>query len=141
MNAETPKLGALAVVIHDGHVLLAQRKKQPDAGLWGFPGGHVEWGETALTAAVRELREETGVEATAVEYLTNFDLIRQDATGQTVTHYLLVGVLCAYASGTPRVVEEIADVQWVPIETVAAGDLPMSARVADLLSLALTRAT
>ncbi|WP_164659376.1 NUDIX hydrolase [Tropicibacter sp. Alg240-R139] len=140
MTSPIPKLGALAVVIRDGHVLLAQRKKQPDAGLWGFPGGHVEWGETALTAATRELREETSVIADPVEYLTNYDLIRQDKTGQTVTHYLLVGVLCSFVEGTPRVVDEIADVKWVPFEVVQAGDLPMSARVADLLDLALKRA-
>lgn len=141
MSSPTPKLGALAVVIHDGNVLLAQRKKQPDAGLWGFPGGHVEWGETALTAATRELREETGVIAEPIEYLTNYDLIRQDDTGRVITHYLLVGVLCAYVEGTPHVVEEIADVRWVPIDVVKAGELPMSARVTDLLDMALTRAT
>jgi 8-oxo-dGTP diphosphatase len=141
MSSPIPKLGALAVVIRDGHVLLAQRKKQPDAGLWGFPGGHVEWGETALTAASRELREETGVVAEPLEYLTNYDLIRQNDAGQTVTHYLLVGVLCSYIEGTPRVVDEIADVRWVPFDEVQARALPMSARVTDLLDLALTRAT
>lgn len=140
MGSPVPKLGALAVVLRNGHVLLAQRKKQPDAGLWGFPGGHVEWGETALTAATRELREETGVIAEPKDYLTNYDLIRQDDEGQTVTHYLLVGVLCSYVEGTPRVVDEIADVRWVSFEAVQAGELPMSARVADLLELALRRA-
>ncbi len=140
MGSPVPKLGALAVVLRNGHVLLAQRKKQPDAGLWGFPGGHEEWGETALTAATRELREETGVIAEPKDYLTNYDLIRQDDAGQTVTHYLLVGVLCSYVEGTPRVVDEIADVRWVSFEAVQAGELPMSARVADLLELALRRA-
>ena len=47
-----PRLGAIAVLVRKGHVLLAQRTKMPDAGLWGFPGGHVEPGETAMEAAV-----------------------------------------------------------------------------------------
>ncbi|MGV6850187.1 MAG: NUDIX domain-containing protein, partial [Marinibacterium sp.] len=68
-----PRLGALAVVLRDGHVLLARRANPPDAGLWGFPGGHVEPGETGLAAAVRELAEETGVIARPVDYLTNID--------------------------------------------------------------------
>ena len=67
--ADRPKLGAIAVVVRNDHVLLARRGKEPDAGLWGFPGGHVELGETALQAAVRELREETGVEAHPLGYL------------------------------------------------------------------------
>ncbi len=58
-----PRLGAIAVLVRDDRALLVQRGKMPDAGLWGFPGGHVEPGETALAAAVRELREETGVRA------------------------------------------------------------------------------
>ena len=61
-----PLLGAIAVVVQDGHVLLARRRKEPDAGLWGYPGGHVELGETALAAAARELLEETGVTADKV---------------------------------------------------------------------------
>ena len=48
-----PRLGAIAVVLHQGKVLLVRRKNPPDAGLWGFPGGHVDAGETALDAAAR----------------------------------------------------------------------------------------
>lgn len=139
MVSSVPLLGALAVVLHDGHVLLAQRKKQPDAGLWGFPGGHVEWGETALAAAARELREETGVFAEPVEYLTNFDLLRHDADGNVVVHYLLTGVSCRYISGSPCAADDVSDARWFPIEQVRAGDLPMSARVVELLDLAVRR--
>ncbi|CUG73042.1 Hypothetical protein, putative [Bodo saltans] len=42
--------------------LLVQRGKAPSKGLWGCPGGSVEWGEGSLAAAVRELKEETGLE-------------------------------------------------------------------------------
>ena len=77
---DNPKLAALAVVIRGDHVLLAKRRNEPDAGLWGFPGGHVDLGETALDAATRELHEETGVTARPLQYLTNIDVITRDET-------------------------------------------------------------
>ncbi len=42
--------------------MLVRRANPPDAGLWGFPGGKIEFGETVKDAAMRELREETGYE-------------------------------------------------------------------------------
>ncbi len=135
----TPRLGAIAVLVDGDRVLLAQRGKSPDRGLWGFPGGHVEPGETALEAARRELFEETGVRARPVEYLTNVDVIRHDAQGQVVVHYLLAAVLCADPLGTPRADDDAQDAAWVPVDQVRAGALPMSAQVAEVMELALLR--
>ncbi|WP_299662826.1 NUDIX hydrolase [uncultured Ruegeria sp.] len=137
--SQTPKIGALAVVIHEGQALLVQRNKEPDAGLWGFPGGHVEWGETVLDAAARELREETGVIAEPMSYLDNLDLLLRDNDGQIRAHYLLVGVACRYISGTPIAADDARDAQWFPVDQVITGDLPMSERVPDLLRLAIAR--
>lgn len=135
----TPRLGAIAVLVDGDRVLLAQRSKSPDRGLWGFPGGHVEPGETALEAARRELREETGLEARAVEYLTNVDVIRRDESGKVIVHYLLAAVLCADPLGTPRPDDDAMDVAWFPVEDVRAGALPMSAQVDEVMELALAR--
>ncbi len=135
--SQTPKIGALAVVLHDGQVLLVQRNKQPDEGLWGFPGGHVEWGETVLDAAARELREETGVIAEPLVYLDNLDLLLRDDSGQIRAHYLLVGVACRYVSGTPVAADDARNAQWFPVDQITSGDLPMSDRVPDLLQRAL----
>ena len=53
---------AIAVVEHDGRFLIGQRPPGvPLAGLWEFPGGKIEPGETAEQAAVRECREEAGL--------------------------------------------------------------------------------
>lgn len=136
---QVPRIGALAVVVDQGHVLLVQRSKAPDAGLWGFPGGHVEWGETVLQAAARELMEETGIEATPQAYLGNLDLLVRDAAGQITAHYLLVGVSCRFESGTPVAADDAQDARWFPIRQVLDRGLAMSARVPDLLSQALAR--
>ena len=59
-----PKLVAgLVPVSPDGRVLLLRRRFEPGAGLWSYPAGFVELGETVEAAAARETREETGVRA------------------------------------------------------------------------------
>ena len=135
--SQTPKIGALAVVLHQDQVLLVQRSKQPDRGLWGFPGGHLEWGETVLEAAQRELFEETSIIAESLHYLDNLDLLRRDDAGDVVSHYLLVGVACRYQSGEPTAGDDALDARWFPVEQICRGDLQMSARVPQLLERAL----
>ncbi len=56
-------VSAVALADKDGRVLLAQRPEGKSmAGLWEFPGGKVETGETPETALIRELHEELGIE-------------------------------------------------------------------------------
>ncbi len=60
---KTVLVSAVALIDHDGRVLLAQRPEGKSmAGLWEFPGGKVEGGETPEAALVRELHEELGIE-------------------------------------------------------------------------------
>jgi ADP-ribose pyrophosphatase YjhB (NUDIX family) len=117
----TPKLGAIAVVLHEDRFLLVQRGKDPGRGLWGFPGGHVELGETGLAAAERELREETSVIAEAAGYLTNVDAIARGPDGEIAYHYLIAAALCVYQSGTPSASDDAAAAEWVPVNEVLAG--------------------
>jgi mutator protein MutT len=132
-HSPKPKLGAIAVVVRDGHVLLVERAKAPNAGTWGFPGGHVEWGETALEAAVRELFEETGVTASSPRYLTNLDVMAQDEAGAVQHHYLLAVVLCDYVSGEPVAADDASDARWfTPQETLGLVQAP---RLQDVIAL------
>lgn len=58
-----PKVGVGALVLDaERRLLLVKRRKDPEAGHWGLPGGKVDWLETVEAATVRELREELGIE-------------------------------------------------------------------------------
>ncbi|MEJ5219928.1 NUDIX hydrolase [Cognatishimia sp. D5M38] len=134
MSTQIPKVGAIAVVLRNGEFLMAQRGKDPGRGLWGFPGGHVEFGETAQAAAVRELREETTVEAAALEYLTCVDVVGQGH------HYLIAAVLCAYQSGEPTAMDDAADARWMSLKELKSGKYPLSPDVLRVAELAVERA-
>ena len=65
-DAHIVLVSAVALVDPDGRVLLAQRPAgKPMAGLWEFPGGKVNPGETPETALIRELAEELGIDVAA----------------------------------------------------------------------------
>ncbi len=122
---------AMAVVLRGREVLLVQRRKQPDAGLWGYPGGHIEPGETEGQAAVRELREETGVEARADAVLDVLDI----QTGEF--SFRLAAVSCRYVAGDPVPADDAAAAEWVAVEDVLAGRRAMSDGVDRVLEAAI----
>lgn len=63
------KVAAGVVVEHEGEVLLVRRRLNPRRGLWSLPAGFVDFDEAPADAAVRECREETGLEVRIVDIL------------------------------------------------------------------------
>ncbi len=59
---QSPKLAAAVVVLEEGKILLNKRDIEPGRGCWSFPSGYVDVGETVEDAAVREAKEETGLD-------------------------------------------------------------------------------
>jgi 8-oxo-dGTP diphosphatase len=107
-----------AALLRDGRVLASRRTAPPPlAGLWEFPGGKVEPGESDVQALVRELREELGVDAVIGARLGG-DVDVGDA--------LLLRVYLATAVGEPLLVDhdahrwlslaELDDVPWIPVD-------------------------
>ena len=112
-------VAAVALVDVDGRVLIAQRPEGKSmAGLWEFPGGKVDPGETPEEALVRELREELGIE-TATSCLAP---IAFASHGYETFHLLMPVFACRKWNGTPQPHEGQA-LKWVaPVELVALSD-------------------
>jgi len=133
--AGRPTVGVIVVVRRGDQVLLAQRSKGGYIGRWGFPGGHIERGETAVEAAMRELGEETGVVAEPVRVLTVLDEIGRDPAGIVQWHYVLIAVLADWRSGEAVAADDAAGVQWATLAEISGGSidvLPKVERVAHL---------
>ena len=71
------KPAASAAVFRGGAVLIVQRGAGALKGMWSLPGGHIEAGETARAAALREVNEETGVTAEAAGLVDVHDALVQ----------------------------------------------------------------
>lgn len=112
-----------AVIVRNGSVLCAQRGfRGALAGLWEFPGGKVEPGETARAALEREIAEEL---ACSVKVGAELTTTTHDYDFGTIT---LTTFWCELIEGTPQLVEH-AQVRWCPPHTLeglewAPADVP-----------------
>ncbi len=84
-NLQLPKLSTGIIFIKDNKILLAKRKSELGKNTWGSCGGHIEIGETPKQAAIREAREELGIEAGNLKFLYSaFKLYDQQCYLDTV---------------------------------------------------------
>ncbi len=127
------------MTVRERRLLLVRRRNPPDAGLWGCPGGKIEAGETIEDAAMRELREETGILARPLQLLTAFEVIRRDEEGQLVGHFILLPVLCQWLSGTPTAASDALDAAWFEVDGLAQRRSSLSEHVPALAHEALAR--
>ncbi len=113
-------VAACALVDQDGRILLAQRPEGKSlAGLWEFPGGKVEQGETPEETLVRELEEELGIE-TKVPCLA--PLTFASHTYETF-HLLMPLYVCRRYEGIPRGMEGQA-IKWVKPQALRHYPMP-----------------
>jgi len=118
-----PRPAASMAIFRDGSVLLVQRGKAPSAGSWSLPGGHIEPGETAMAAAVREVMEETGVAVELIGLVGVHDSLIRDGEGRLVAHYVLAVYCGHWASGEPLARSDVAAARFVAIADLGAYNL------------------
>jgi len=126
-----PVATAGVVCLRGTDVLLIRRGTPPRLGEWSLPGGRIEAGERAVEAAVRELREETGVEAEITGLL---DVIDGFFPGR---HYLLIDYAARWLSGEPVAGDDAADARFWPAD--AAIDAVDWSETKRIIRLALDR--
>lgn len=110
---DKPVCGVGVVCLKDDQVLLVKRAKPPITWQWSIPGGGQELGETTRDAALRELKEETGVDAELIGLIDVIDTVREDGEGRIRFHYTLVDFAAIWTSGEPLADDDVSDAQWV----------------------------
>jgi 8-oxo-dGTP diphosphatase len=108
MEHRAPRVGVGVIVLREGLVLLGQRIGVHGAGTWALPGGHLEFGESVEHCAIREVREETGLELQAV----SLGPYTSDVFTADGTHYVTLFVVAHSNSGEPRVLEPTKCARW-----------------------------
>jgi len=114
LPAPVPCVGV--VCLRGDAVLLIRRGKPPRRGEWSLPGGRIEPGERATEAALRELREETGVEARITGLVDVVDGLFPEAG----RHYVLIDYAAEWLAGEPVAGDDAAEARFVPLAEVGA---------------------
>jgi 8-oxo-dGTP diphosphatase len=133
-NLKLVLVAAAALVDRDGRVLIAQRPAGKSmGGLWEFPGGKVNNGETPEFALMRELEEELGIETRPC----CFSPIGFASHGYEDFHLLMPLFVCRTWKGTPQAREHAA-LKWVKAHQLydypmPAADIPLVAQIRDVL--------
>jgi ADP-ribose pyrophosphatase YjhB (NUDIX family) len=113
-----PFVGIGAVVWREDKVLLVKRKNPPTEGQWGLPGGKQQLGETIFAAAVREVREETGVDIAPLGIVTALDAITRDKAGKIEYHYTLIEIVADWYEGEAKADDDALAVRWATLEEI-----------------------
>ncbi|MGD2207474.1 MAG: NUDIX hydrolase [Anaerolineae bacterium] len=124
----TPIVAVGVIIRKDDCIALIKRSTEPSKGLWTFPGGAVELGESLQDAARREAWEETGLHVQVGRVVTVIDNIVCDETGQVRYHYIIVDYLARPTGGTLRPDSDVSDVCWARLSDVETLDMTEKAQ-------------
>ena len=127
-----PKPCASALVVDDGAVLLVRRAHEPWRGRWDIPGGFCDRAELPADAAIREVREETGLEIAGLQLLGMW----LDRYGDTEPPEVTLNLYYVATAANPkdaRPVAETSEVRWFQPDALPA-DLAFPDHAAAVLS-------
>jgi len=113
-----PRVGCGAAILRDGKLLLVERRRPPEAGHWGLPGGKVDPFEAVPAAVAREIAEELGLTIVPRRLLCVVDYIDRTA-GE---HWVAPTYLVEDAVGEPAIQEPeaLAGLGWFALDALPA---------------------
>lgn len=120
IHYQNPTPAAACLIERDGRVLMVQRKYPPYVGDWTMPAGYVEWDETPEQAAVRETREETGLEVVTAGLFGVFPWFHEFNDGQSHDNGLLVVYLGLVVGGELQAGDDAQAVGWFATDALPA---------------------
>ncbi|MDP6480269.1 MAG: NUDIX domain-containing protein [Acidimicrobiales bacterium] len=118
MSVGRPELCVGAVAVRDGRLLMVRRGEEPGKGRWSLPGGRVEAAESVVSAVLRELREETGMEGLCGELI---GWVERAAVGH---HYVVLNFsVTIMGDAEPVAGDDADDARWISLEELSGTDL------------------
>ena len=117
------------------HVLLIKRKNNPFINEFAFPGGFVQEGELLKEAALRELKEETGVKNVQnMQLLDVYDAVNRDPRGRVISN-AFIALADFSVMEHIKAASDAVITQWMPAEEVKALAFDHNKMLADALHL------
>ena len=112
------QIGVAVIWNQSGQILIDKRKIGGAlGGLWEFPGGKIEQGETVADCIVREIREELAIDITVGEYLISIEHTYPTFQITLIVHH------CQYIGGTPQPIES-DEIRWVEVSELNKYEFP-----------------
>lgn len=111
------RTGVATLIFNDeGFLLLHKRKGRHEGGVWGTPGGHIDYGEAPEDTCIREANEEVGVEIGNVRFYG----ITNDVFEKTGRHYITLWYRAEWFGGEPKIAapDEVEEVAWFPMDAL-----------------------
>lgn len=108
METNRPFVGVGVFIIKDNKILIGQRKGNYGEGMWGLPGGHLEYKEDVFDCAERETLEESGVKICNLKMgpAVNHHNLPYDK------HYVTLFVFSEHKEGEPEIIEPDKLFEW-----------------------------
>ena len=120
MSLELPhkRIGVAVIWNQSGQILIDKRKLEGTmGGLWEFPGGKIEAGETVVDCIVREIREELAIDITVGEHLMSIEHTYPTFQMTLIVHH------CQYIGGIPQPIAS-DEIRWVNISNLVNYQFP-----------------
>ena len=132
MSQSGNPIPAASIAVFRGDKVLLVLRAQPRQ--WSLPGGRIEPGETAEQAALRELREEVGVEAEIVASVGETEAEWRDKGGVIVARFHIQAFAARWRAGEPKTGPEAIEVRWIEPDKV--GEFETTDGLAEIVATA-----